>query len=207
MSKEAIYIILPLITLIHTLYAEQNKGLYKYFYLSLAFTILNELVVHIQVNFNLGRPSIFYNIYMPICFIIYYQMYKDQILDDILKKTCNIFTFLIVGIAIFEAILFVDIFNDYFKLTYYIGTGMLLYLIFNFLKQTLVKEEYEDIYHNNYFWISLGLLLFYIPFLPIFFTVNFTAAIRPDIFFYIVLFLNILMHIFFNLAFRWKKKN
>lgn len=181
--------------------------MYKYFYLYLTFTFLIELSVNIKVNIFKERPNILYNFYMPFCFIIYYQMYKEQIHDVFIKKISLIFIFLILALAAFEAILFVNVLNDYFKLTYYIGTGMLLYLIFHYLKQTLIKEENEEIFHNNFFWISLGLLLFYLPFLPLFFTVNVTAAIRPDIYFYIVLFLNLLMHLFFNLAFIWKKKN
>ncbi|MBK7789473.1 MAG: hypothetical protein IPJ54_13035 [Saprospiraceae bacterium] len=71
------------------------------------------------------------------------------------------------------------------------------YIVFTMNSADVVKIE-----KSRYFWISIGILVFYIPFLPVMMGVKY-SLIQVEIYRAIVFLLVILQHTSFIIGLRW----
>lgn len=96
------------------------------------------------------------------------------------------------------------------SLSYTVGNMVLLVLILLFFTKFIKSEEILRYRSSTMFWVSLGLLVFYLGSFPFFALWN---TLRIDYnrvfwtYWYIMMSLNFVMYIFFILAFIWTKPN
>lgn len=151
--------------------------------------------------------AIVYNIYYFFYFSLFYYIFLQVITDEKFK------TYIKIGIALFWLFyvgdwVYTDVINSGFLVSYMAGAGILVFCIIlyyiNILQSSLVLVIKNDLL----FWVSVGLFLFYIGYIPI--KIIRTWFYKPDSFFEILLVIQfsliIVMYLFFLTGFLWMKK-
>ena len=111
-------------------------------------------------------------------------------------------TSLFAAVWIGEWIYFQNLQHTLFLFAYSAGSLLLLSNVYVYIMDRLNSSDVADIERSRYFWISIGILVFYIPFLPVFLGVRY-ALIDFLVFRGIVLLLQLLMHTSNIIGIRW----
>lgn len=91
-----------------------------------------------------------------------------------------------------------------------VGNLLLLILIWSFFIQLVSSNAILTFRRNMLFWVSLGLLLFYLGAFPYYGLRNILARDFKEVYIiytYIVYVLDILMYVMFTISFIWGKPN
>ena len=179
----------------------------KYLPIILLFTIATEYVGSFTKYDNLDINYIVYNTYYLVHFSFFFYVFMEMIDGAKFKK------FIKIGIGIFwlvflSDLLFTGIFEGSFTRTYIVGAGILVFCIIlyyiNILQSSLVLVIKNDLL----FWVSVGLFLFYIGYIPI--KIIKTWFYKFDNFFEFLLLIQfsliVIMYLFFLTGFLWMKK-
>src|SRR5690606_14534640 len=118
-----------------------------------------------------------YNAFQIITFLIFYIFFTNQLQN---KKNKRIFKFITV-IFVFTAILNLILTDIFFEkssaYSFIMGTFILITLIFVYYFELLKSDKILYFYKSLVFYISVGLLLWYVTITPIFiFNKYFTSA-------------------------------
>lgn len=97
-----------------------------------------------------------------------------------------------------------DFFTNFQFHTYLVSTLILIYIVTVILLQIMKSDIIHEYLRSKSFWISLGLLLFYVPFLPVIITFEF-MVVNFEIKNIITLFLIMVMNFCFIYASLWTK--
>lgn len=146
-----------------------------------------------------------YNTYYGISFSIYFLFYKSFIKSKIEKK---LIMFFLISFLIFGIINYTFIQTSFFNFqlnTFIYGTFCFIVIINIYLFDILNSDVILNIKYVLLFWISIGNLLFFIGWLPVFVLSKYLNY--DGIWDYITLTLNIIMHICFILGFLLTKKD
>lgn len=194
-------IIIPCITLGVSLFTPGvSVSCDRMFRCLMLFTVIAELMGAILQDFLQISNFIVYNIYMLVLFPGYFYMYF------LLNKKTNKRMFLYGGILFLvwltEWVSFQTLNETPFFFAYSIGSLFLLYIVYVYITNRLNSPAVENIEKSRYFWISIGVLVFYILFLPAFLGVKY-ALIDSMVLRGILLLLQILMHTSFIVGIRW----
>ena len=162
---------------------------------------LKDIIYYIPLN------KFIYNLYYLIHFSFFFYIFMRMIENDRFKKNIKI------GLVVFwlfflSDVVFTGIFENSFARTYIAGAAILIFCItlyyINILQSSLVLVVKNDLL----FWVSVGLFLFYIGYIPI--KIIRTWFYKPDSFFEILLVIQssliIIMYLFFLTGFLWMKK-
>lgn len=167
-----------------------------YFLYYLVFVVLNQLAELLN-RYLLELPRfIFYNIYDIVTFLFFLYWF-----NRVLKKKTFLY---IVGslylIALGVSLYFENIVYNTMDINTIAGTIMTLILVMYFYAGLLRKNEVVTFTADPRFWISTGLMIFYIGFLPILIVLNIDGfnATHIDV---VILALNVLMYGCFIRAF------
>jgi hypothetical protein len=178
----------------------------------LVITLLN-MYAETLPNNTPGYRSFFNWLVIPLEFLYFFGLYLAFTQNQKIKK-------LIVALAaIYIASFFVDLlifkkeYGFLYRRSYMVGTIVLLILVVTYFYELLNSERLFTFYRVPEFWISTGVLLFYIGTLPFHSFLN-TAAKNEFINafysnkynFYILLYLMHLCFIIGIICLRWKKK-
>ncbi len=191
------YTLIGITTLVATFNRKQLlKSSEKYFLYYLVFIVIHELVAFIQNYYFKISTFVNYNIFdiVSYSFLIYW-FYK--ILDN--KKTIT-FLGIIYIINIIISLIIEDFFNSYLKINIFGSTIVILILTMSFYTHLLKKREVVSFTNNPQFWITTGLLIFNIGYLPVLILLNLSNFNSLYVDFGITI-LNILMYGCFIKAF------
>ena len=148
----------------------------QYLPILFCYTLLNEILGYItayipQFGFFSQEPiayynQIIYNIYNIIFYLYFFSIYRYYI------KSNKVKTYLFYAIIAFLIVSVINPFLQSFLLssqTYtYVAGGIILIVCIALYLNELFKNEREEYFNNNLLvWISSGLLVFYIGYLPI----------------------------------------
>jgi len=172
-----VFYIVSLTTLISFFYYKKfNDSIYKYFLYFLSWTFIIELIYFIviatyfQTDELILNPYIYYNIHILVSYIFYFYFYSSLSKNNRNKKMINIFIILFSLFSVFNYLILDQNITDK-KLNInniIVGSVFLLITIILFLIEIINNEKIVfNIYKSFIFWISIGLLLFYIGILPI----------------------------------------
>lgn len=193
-------IIIPCITLGVALFTPGvSKILDGVLVLILGLSVLTEAAGWLLTY--LHQPNfIVYNLYMPLIFItqnyLFYQLRQQNSRGFFFSSAILILVWLMeTGMA-------GGLQQYYFFYTYVLGALVLLVNVYGYITSLLHSAEVVKIEKSRYFWISIGILVFYIPFLPVLMGVKY-ALVHPVIYRSVVLFLLILLHTCFIIGIRW----
>lgn len=201
----ALYVIVFLVAIFrYPLY--KNTPL-KYLPIILLFTIVTEYVGYFTKNDYLEINYLVFNIYYITHFSFFFYVFMAMIDDVRFKKYIKIVT-VVFWLFFLSEIVFTGILEDSFAKTYIAGAGILVFCIIlyyiNILQSSLVLVVKNDLL----FWISVGLFLFYIGYIPI--KIIKTWFYKPDSFFEFLLLIQFslitIMYLFFLTGFLWMKK-
>ncbi len=155
-----------------------------------------------------GPPNaIIYNIYYFFYFSFFLYIFLKTIEEKKFKK------FIKIGILLYWLIyiwdwFFTDFINQAFIHSYFAGAGILIFCIILYYISILQSSLVLLIKNDLLFWVSVGLFLFYIGYLPIkiirtwFYNLNSFFEVLMVIQFSLV----IIMYLFFLTGFLWMKK-
>ncbi|SRX55264.1 hypothetical protein AEQU1_02286 [Aequorivita sp. CIP111184] len=171
------------------------------------FTIATEYGGYFTKYDYLVINQVIFNIYYLIHFLFFFYVFMEIIDDKRFKK------YIKIGIGIFLIIflsdlIFTNIYENSFARTYIAGAGILVLCIIlyyiNILQSSLVLVIKNDLL----FWVSVGLFLFYIGYIPI--KIIKTWFYKPDNFFELLILIQsslvTIMYLFFLTGFLWMKK-
>ena len=190
----------------------------KFLPVLLLYTFLNELlgeIVKDSPEYNLGYQNMYsyyniviYNIYNIVFFLYFYYIFRCHIMKRGHRKSITI------GSCIFVIICLVNPFLQNFVIdpqlySYISGSVMLIYCIILYFIEILGSSKILYIKEDLLFWISIGLLLFYVGYIPIKLTRYFFAVENVDIYMNlrrVHLILIIIMYGCFINGFIWMKR-
>jgi len=173
----------------------------------LLFTLLTESVGRFIV-YQYGPPNvIIYNIYYFFYFSLFYYVFMKVIEEEKFKK------YIKIGIVLYWLFyvwdwFFTDFINQGFLVSYFAGAGILILCIILYYISILQSSLVLLIKNDLLFWISVGLFLFYIGYIPI--KIIRTLFYKPNSFFELLMVIQfsliIIMYLFFLTGFLWMKK-
>lgn len=179
----------------------------KYLPIILFFTIVTEYLGYFTKYNYLIVNQVLYNIYYLIHFSFFYYVFMEMIDDVRFKKHIKI------GIGIFwliflSDIVFTSIYEETFARTYIAGAGILVFCIILYYISILQSSLVLVVKNDLLFWVSVGLFLFYIGYIPI--KIIKTWYFKLDNFFDFLLLIQYslitIMYLFFLTGFLWMKK-
>lgn len=208
-SLNPIYLITFIVALL--CYGKYKSGPLKLFPLFLMATLLIELLGYIATHFFGWKNNlIIYNIYHLLYFPFLYFLVYQNIVSLKKRKIIELFAF-IYGISVLCNLMFQDFFLESQLLSYIVGGLLLIISITLYYADLLEKGEIHQIKRDLFFWITAGILIFFVGYLPIkagrtlVFDTNTSTTVKV-LLRLIHLSLIILMNVFFIIGFLWAKK-
>jgi hypothetical protein len=189
-------------------YKKIRHSFWKIFPLYLVFVVLaeqtgNYLRLHYPLEVNVHFYSYFE---IPVEFVFFFTLFR--LADK--RNRYNWISLLCMGTYLacwlVEILLKKPIFFYYFSYT--VGNLLLLILILRFFIRLVTSDGIITFKRNMLFWVSLGLLIFYLGSFPYFALVEFMANKYPDLIYTykdITYFLNCFMYLMFTFSFIWGK--
>lgn len=189
------------------MYKKLNPLYKRYFVLLLGFIILSEGVGKYLRYLELPTLKTYWYSYVsiPIQFISYYWLFSKR------TNSRNSFfiptTFFILSFPI-DYFLFRSEEFSFSSLSYVVGNFMLLLVVFHYLFYLMKSDEILHFSSDLFFWISIGILIFYLPTLPYYGLLNYLMKLPPELFGKFNVFgliLNCTMYTLFCIGLLWRK--
>ncbi|OAB78594.1 hypothetical protein [Cochleicola gelatinilyticus] len=180
----------------------------KYFPILLVYVFITGLL-GVYISRNMGPNNVvIYNVFNVIYFLFFYYVFYNVI------RKIRYRNWIVIGICLFLLSSIINLFYENFLfesqlLSYAIGAVVLLFCIILYFIEVLTTSRILLVNQEIVFWISIGLLLFYVGYLPIKFTRNvyaFESANTYSTLRMVHLILVILMNTCFIIGFLWTKK-
>jgi hypothetical protein len=178
----------------------------KYFSYYLIYVLSSEIFADFMIIIYKQKPFYVYNFYTIMTVLFYFIFYKQLFQKPINKKIMNVFFVIFLLFTIVEFTIFKTSFlNSFSTYNFILGAILLIITVILFLIEIINNEDIIfKIKKALVFWISIGVLLFYVGSLPIFITGEFLGY--KGIFDKILIGLNIIMYGSFILGFLWSDK-
>jgi len=193
-----------------------KKTYWVYFIFYLLFIVLCENLDAVVVNSGLHGPNLFlFNkilyIYLviPISFLFFYWLYYKSFRNSKSKWLPITSTVIYLVSWVTDMVYFSRHPSDFsfFSISYSIGNLLLLIHILRFLALLVTSDAILSFKRNTMFWVSLGLLLYYLGCFPFYGIYNVLATEKNKFWFVryylLVNFLDCLMYISFSISFIW----
>lgn len=157
---------------------KKNVGIcFKLIYAVLFFTVIVELIGKYGhqinrdgiINFenNIGVYNIYELIVFPLLFFLYYNLIKGKN-----RKYILLFIIPFVVASFVEGLFFTDYTKQYQTYPFIVGSlGLSVSVVFYFT-QILEDGSFERIRNNFFFWLSCGILIYYLGNIPFVSVVN-----------------------------------
>ena len=203
---EVISLILPLASLIAVDFYSQKKDRFDYAVIAfLIATIFVETCSLVMSSFVDYSRQVLYNVYSLIVFLLFIKLFQSLIHARRLKLIFKWAPVVLIFIFILDSVLNDNITTALQILTYISGAITLVSLVSAYLIQLLQSDQVIEFYISKHFWVSLGLLLFYIPFIPVIICLNYALS-DASLLLKIIIALNVIMHACFLIAYLWASK-
>ncbi|MAN59643.1 MAG: hypothetical protein CMC08_07390 [Flavobacteriaceae bacterium] len=173
----------------------------------LVYVFLLELYA-IEIYYKyLGYNALFYNVYNISFFLYLYYVFHQYIREPRYRN------WIVAGSTIFIAASVLNVFFEDFQtrpqlLAYIVGACLLIFYIILYYIEILSTNKVLNLRQNLLFWISVGLLLFYVGYLPIKLTRTYFSS-HDNLFMtlqFVHWLLIIIMNGCFTIGFIWTRK-
>lgn len=190
----------------------QPKNYLKTFpWFLIAVGVLDGVGLLINTFLKAGYPKLnfyYYQIFViPLQFIYYFWIINKNIVTG--KKLYYLSTIIYLISVIVELIVPLNFIKHFFSISFSIGNILLVVNILRYFYQLTQSDKILNFYKLQMFWISLGLLIFWLGSLPFYGLFNYLFKNFNTIFgFYynIVLIFNYIMYTCFLIGFVWGAK-
>lgn len=150
---------------------------------------------------------VLFNIYYLLYFSFLFYVFRRVIEEKKFKKYIEI-SFAVFLVIYLSDLLLTDIFTQSFLRSYIAGAGVLIFCIILYYISILQSSLVLIVKNDLLFWISVGLFLFYVGYIPI--KIIKSWYYQYDSFFELLLIIQfsliIIMYLFFLIGFLWMKK-
>ena len=144
----------------------------------------------------------YYSICFAVVFLMYLVYYYKLLYIPLLKKIqiilLGLFFINVLGMSLVEHQFFQNLSFNMF----YINILLLIFSVILFLYQTFNSDKIFEIKNYLPFWISVGLLIFYIDIIPILY---FRTTVSQDIYFFFLFLLNLIHNGVIILGLYWNR--
>lgn len=189
-----------------------NNSFFRYFPFYLLFIVLSEAAGYLLKisDMKMASKLLFNYIVIPVEFLFFYLVFYFSLANKRYKKL-PLLCMVIYILCWMIDILFIGNMKFWFySFSYTVGNLLLLVLIFRFYFNLITTSDVLYFKSNQLFWISGGLLIFYLGTFPYYSLLNTIAYNQPGLhstYRHIVIILNILMYLMFTFSFIWGKQN
>jgi hypothetical protein len=178
----------------------------KLFIIFLCYTLANEVVALFIKGSNHWLYNIYYYIRFPLLSLIYLQL----LVTPVLKKIIIGF---LISLPLWFAISFYYI-GGFYKLhtpTMLAGSVAVVYMSTSYLYELLRYPDEDSLFRKPFFWISTGLLFYFLGIVPYIGSINYLVKKHMDLamrLYYIIYILNVVMYTLFVVAFisTWSRR-
>lgn len=187
-------------------YGKYKHTVLKYFVWILLYNLINEISAK-YVYYWLDRNVVMYNVYNTIFFLYFLYVFRSFVQSKTYKKWIFYSTVLFSVVTVVNAIV-VNAYFDNLMTSYITGACLLIFCIILYYIEILSDSRVLYIKEDLLFWISVGLLLFYVGYIPIKISREFFSD-NNDLFvtlFNVQRILIIIMNSCFIIGFIWTKK-
>lgn len=177
--------------------------------LILLFTLVTEFLGGYLKNeyTYLFKNIIIFNVYYLLYFSFFFYVFMRVIEKRKFKQYIKI-CIVIFWVIYLSDLVFTDIFTQSFLRSYIAGAGVLIFCIILYYISILQSPLVLVVKNDLLFWISVGLFLFYVGYIPI--KIMKSWYYQYDSFFQLLLIIQfsliIVMYSFFLIGFLWMKK-
>jgi len=180
-----------------------NKELI-FFLIFLIYSLLTELFGNYKGRVLRTNTFYIYNTWNIVNHLFYMFFFLVK-LNDIFKRRILIsLIFLYVLLTVINVLFFENYITEGLINNIILGSLFILVSVMIYYSELLKKDEILEIQYSMFFWISIGVLIFNIGFLPIIVIAEFISY--GGVYIYITLGLNILMSLCFITGFIMSKK-
>lgn len=198
--------LLPAVTLIFSMLLVDKPDRYDIFFrYILIYIVCTETLGNVVSEYDGYSNDFIYNIYSLVIYILYIQLTKMLIKSVVFKKILNYFSIILIFFFIADNLWNRNFFSELQMNTYFLGAIFLIISVAGFLYEIINTDKIVIFYKLRSFWVSLGLLLFYVPFIPVIVCFNY-KLLSIDIRNILTLTLNFIMHFCFIISFLCTKK-
>jgi hypothetical protein len=189
----------------------QPKNYWKSFPIFLMMIgILDGLGTPIYDNFGNNIGNNYYTLFLIPAQVIYYIWIINK--NIVTEKRFYYLSLVVFFLSILvETLFFRDYKGAYFlSLSFTIGNLVLLANILRYFYQLSTSEKILTFFNEKMFWVSLGLLIFWLGSLPFYGIFNYLNTNFPRVFLYyypFVLVFNYTMYTCFLISFIWGRKS
>ncbi|EZH74328.1 hypothetical protein ATO12_11190 [Aquimarina atlantica] len=190
--------------LISTIYFKKyNNTILKYFSFILWYTFINEIVGILIVDYYSRFNAIIYNIYHVINFFFLFLIYREFINSNRLKKSIMFFILIYIMSFIINGF-YENYLKEFQSIPYIIAASLMITTIILYFSELLNSEKVLNTNKNLLFWISVGLLIFFVGNIPFRIVRNYYTDLEGiTILFLINIILTIIMNLCFIIGFIW----
>lgn len=193
------------------LYFKKVKGtLWQYFPFYLLFILVGETLGYISKIKNdivLNR-ALFQYIVIPGEFLFFFWLFYTSFSHKWQKYFSLGSSLIYLSILILNSVLVKNKVFAFFSISYTVGNLLLLIQILIFYLQLVSSNELLNFRTNRLFWVSLGLLIFYLGTFPFFGLIHVLYKSHYEVYLVyknIVMVLDSVMYIMFAISFIWGK--
>lgn len=153
------------------------------------------------------KSYIVFNTYILVIFNYYMYLLNTLLKKSLNRKISNVFFFFFNSCYIVNIVYLQNLFEE--MITYCFAVGVIFVLILSCLYLVEIFNSNKVMHYKKsiYFWTVLGILLFYIPLLPLMVAFKLVIQVNTDLWFRTILFmLNLLMYSSFVTGFVCSQK-
>ncbi|RFN60168.1 hypothetical protein DZ858_09035 [Marixanthomonas ophiurae] len=187
-------------------YSNYKHTVLKYFVWILIYTFINEVSAK-YVYYWVDKNAIMYNVFNTIYFLYFFYVFWNFIRSKTYKNWI-VYSVILFSIVTLINVFIIDILEETLMYSYITGSCLIIFCIILYYIEILSDSRVLHIKEDLLFWISIGLLLFYVGYIPIKISRTFFAT-NMDVFltlFNVQRTLIVIMNSCFIIGFLWTKK-
>ena len=197
------YLLLIVLGLIY--YKKYNFNLQlKLFLFFLVYSFFTEAIGYYVAHIVKGNTAVIYNSWNVVSFLFYSYFFLSKIKNKTNKTILKIITVSFIALFILNGIFFRNYLEKVFIENVVFGKIALAVIVIIYFTELLKSDAILNIKKSMYFWISIGILMYSIGFIPVYVVAEYISY--SIIFRYITLGLNIIMSCCFITGFVLSKK-
>lgn len=178
----------------------------KFFLVILWYTAINDFVSSYFVRLFNGNNVILYNIYQILVFSYILLLYKSSLSKWKNKRWINPFVFLYLFSVVIMSF-FISFRFDYFIIPFIVGAVFIIVSVILYFSELLNSDRIIDINTTLMFWISMAMLIYYVPSIPFYVVRNYyVQSSTIPIVYYLNYFLIFVVNILYIAGFIWSGK-
>ncbi len=182
-------------------YREFKNFQLKYVFYFLIYVAVNEFVAGVSYPvFGLPNYAL-YNVYVMINFCFFIAWYHSLLESASRKKVLKLFFFIFLIFWTFESIYLENFTREDVTLSFTLGVLFLIVAVGFYFMEMLNREVILHITQSPYFWISFGILVYCVTYLPFYLTLSIINRENPVILNVTLFLINCIQYCCFSIAF------